>query len=69
VNIELHIERLTLDGVVVDPGRRFDVQAAVEAELRRLLTAGGVTTELLSSVPFSLGAGEIQVRSRTAPAG
>lgn len=45
MNIELHIERLTLDGVVVDPGRRFDVQAAVEAELRRLLTAGGVTTE------------------------
>ncbi len=47
MNIEVHIERLVLDGIDIPPGQRPAVQAAVEAELARLLTAGGMKSELL----------------------
>ena len=42
MNVNLHIERLVLDGVEIAPGRQRVLQAAVEAELTRLLTEGGV---------------------------
>ena len=47
-NINLHIERLILDGVPLSHGQRPLVQAAVEAELARLLTSGGLSAELQS---------------------
>ena len=69
MNIELHIERLILDGVAVEPHGREEVKAAVVAELTRLLKVNGLRAELLSSkVPFSPGTGEIQVTRQTAPA-
>jgi len=69
MNIELHIERLILDGLQVEPGGRADLQAEVEAELTRLLTAGGLRAELLSvGAVRSLGGGEIQVTNQTTPA-
>jgi hypothetical protein len=40
VNIRLHIERLVLDGLPIGAHDGRLVQAAVEAELSRLLTAG-----------------------------
>jgi len=46
MNINLHIERLVLDGVNIAPGQRPLVQAAVESELTRLLTAGGLSPDL-----------------------
>ena len=46
MNINLHIERLILDGVDIPSGQRPLVQAAVEAELTRLLTAGGLSPAL-----------------------
>jgi hypothetical protein len=65
VNIELHIERLILDGLSVEPRERPHLQAAVEAELTRLLTAGGLRSELLSGGAVrSLGAGEIHVTNQ-----
>ena len=46
MNIELHIERLILDGVAIAPRQRALLQAAVEAELRRLLVQGGLAAGL-----------------------
>ena len=69
MNIELHIERLILDGLTVEPGQRAEVQAAVEAELTRLLATGELNPELLSSGAVrSLGAREIHVTNQTTPA-
>ena len=41
MNINLHIERLILDGLPIEPRQRAQVQAAVEAELARLLRPAG----------------------------
>ena len=46
MNINLHIERLVLDGVDTAPGQRHLLRAAVEAELTRLLSEGGLAQEL-----------------------
>lgn len=46
MNIELHIERLVLDGLQLERGQAFYVQAAVEAELTRLLSAQGLSASL-----------------------
>jgi len=48
-SVYVHIERLVLDGLGIHAGRRSLLQAAVEAELARLLTAGGLNPALLSS--------------------
>lgn len=60
MNIELHIERLILDGLPVESRER--VQAAVEAELTRLWAAGGLNDGLLAGGALpSLLAETIQV--------
>lgn len=46
MNIHLHIERLILDGVLVERNQASHVQAAVEAELSRLLSAHGLAADL-----------------------
>lgn len=43
MNINLHIERLVLDGISVSDGGGPHVQAAIETELARLLAVGGVS--------------------------
>jgi hypothetical protein len=48
MNINVNIERLILDGVSVSHAQRPLLQAAVEAELGRLLSEGGLGTELRS---------------------
>ena len=45
MNINVNIERLILDGVSVPHAQRPLLQAAVEAELERLLAEGGVGAE------------------------
>jgi hypothetical protein len=68
MNIELHIERLILEGLPVSPRDRANLQAAVEAELTRLLAAGGLRSELLSGGAMrSLSAGEFQVPNNQSP--
>jgi len=42
VNVELHIDRLVLEGIDLDPAQRPLLQAALEAELGRLIGEGGV---------------------------
>lgn len=45
MNISLHIERLVLEGVPLGEGDARRVQAAVTAELARLIAGGGVGGE------------------------
>jgi hypothetical protein len=46
MNINLHIERLILDGVNIAPNQRHLLQASVETELTRLLTEGRLASRL-----------------------
>jgi hypothetical protein len=46
MNINLHIERLILDGLPVERSQAPNVQSAVEAELTRLLVEGGLAGNL-----------------------
>lgn len=62
MNIELHIERLILDGLQVEARNRTALQAAVESELTRLLAASGVKAELLPGCALpGLRASEIHI--------
>jgi hypothetical protein len=68
VNINLHIERLVLDGLTVAPGDGARIKAAVEAELSRLLTDGGIAPGLQGGIAVpSLRAGSIQMESGAKP--
>lgn len=42
MNVNLRIERLVLDGIDLEPAHRPLLQAALEAELGRLIAEGGV---------------------------
>lgn len=42
MNVNLHIERLVLEGIDIEPAQRPLLQAALEAELGRLIAEGGV---------------------------
>lgn len=42
MNINLHIERLVLDGVSLQPHQRADLKAVVEAELKQQLESHGI---------------------------
>jgi hypothetical protein len=42
MNIELHIERLVLDGIDTPPGRGEQLREGISAELTRLLRDGGL---------------------------
>lgn len=46
MNINIHIDRLVLDGLNIPHSQRSLLQAAVEAELGRLLTADGLAPGL-----------------------
>lgn len=43
MNIELHVERLILDGLAISPRHSANLKAALEAELTRLLAADGLS--------------------------
>ena len=59
MNIDVHIERLILDGVPVAHRERPMLQAAVEAELVRLLSVDGLAPHLLTggAIPRMSGGG------------
>lgn len=62
MNINLHIERLVLDGVSLERGHEPQFRAAVEMELARLLSGAGLSTELMSGGAVeSLQAGAIHL--------
>lgn len=52
MNINLHIERLVLDGIPLESGQGPWLQAAVEAELARLLANDGLNDALQSGGAF-----------------
>ena len=68
MNVELHIERLVLDGLPLSPTDGAAVQAAVQTELTRLLTEGALAPALCQGGTFAAtcGAG-INVGRDTAP--
>ena len=53
MNVELHIERLVVEGIDVPPGERDLLHETVRTELARLLASTGVSPELTG-----LGLGE-----------
>lgn len=68
MNIRLHIERLILDGVPLEAGGAVRLQVAVESELGRLLTDGGLDSGLVNGGAIhSLQAGSIQLIDQANP--
>ena len=65
-NIQLHIERLILDGLPVSRTDGAVVQAAIETELTRLLTEGGLPRISAGSVE-NISGGRIQLMPETNP--
>ena len=69
MNINLHIERLVLDGLPVETGQAALVKQAVEAELTRLLQVEGFSGPLKSGGALpSLRANSIQLSADKNPA-
>ena len=69
MNVKLHIEKLVLDGIDLAPEQRRQLQAALEAELGSLLTAGGIGADLAAGamVP-SVGAKSLEMSGDGNPA-
>lgn len=68
MNISVHIERLILDGLPIGPGQGALAQAAVEAEMARLLAAGGLATNMESDAALSsISAGTIHLTTESRP--
>lgn len=69
MNINLHIERLVLDGVSVKPHQRAELKAAVESELSHLLVSNGVGSGVQSnSNRRSVRGGSISIENIRKPA-
>ncbi len=68
MNVNVHIERLILDGLPIASHQGPLVQTAVEAELTRLLAADGLAANLLVGGALShLQAGGIQLTGEGNP--
>jgi hypothetical protein len=67
--IQIHIERLILDGLVLDPPQARRVQAAIERQLAHLLTTGAAAPALEKggAVPM-LSGGTVGWKAATGPA-
>jgi hypothetical protein len=69
MKINMHIERLVLDGLSVSNYRQPMLQAAVETELARLFTANGTADGLTTGGAVShISAGDIQLADESDPA-
>ena len=58
MNIDLHIERLILDGIDISHHERPVLQAGVTAELTRLLTEGGLQPGLTAGGAMAFARGD-----------
>jgi hypothetical protein len=64
MNVSVHIEQLILDGVPVAHRLRPQLQAALEAELVRLIAADGLSIDMhMSGVLARVSGGEIQIEN------
>jgi hypothetical protein len=69
MNINVHIERLILDGLPVGSAQGASVRAAVEAELARLIVVHGAGPAAFTGGAMpSVGVGEIQLKRGNGPA-
>ena len=69
MRINVHIERLILDGLPVPTMQGTQLQASIERELARLLAANGLRSELMAGGAVSrLPAGSIQFAQDAPPA-
>lgn len=69
MKINLHIERLVLDGLPVGMGQGALIQSAIETELARLLAESGLSSELMvGGVLACLSASSIQLTNYATPA-
>lgn len=69
MNVNLHIERLILDGVEIGPGQRYLLHSSVQTELTRLLSAGGLAAQLTSGGALpKVASPAIQLNSGHGPA-
>jgi hypothetical protein len=59
MNVRLHIDRLVVDGIALGPAAGRRLQAAVESELTRLITANGLGHPAHGAAVPSLRAGAI----------
>ena len=68
MNVNVYIEQLILDGLPITRSQGTIVQAAVEAELARLIVAGELKTDLLQggARPYA-SADAIQLASDNSP--
>lgn len=68
MNIQLHIDRIVFDGFSLPHSQRPIVQAAIEAELTRLLLADGLPPSVLTggAIP-QLAAAPIQLAPDSNP--
>ena len=53
MNINLHIERLVLDGINIAPGQRDLLQASITTELTQLLNNAGLADNLVEGVSLA----------------
>jgi hypothetical protein len=68
MNVNMHIEKLILDGLTVAPAERPSLQAAVETELAWLLAEGGLAPALQGGGALpSLRAGGIELQGEGNP--
>jgi hypothetical protein len=67
--INLHIERIILDGIDLAPSDYHVLQTALQAELTRLLSNGSITDDLIGAgtVPH-INAGTLTVTENSTPA-
>lgn len=60
--IDLHIDRLVLDGVAVEPADRERFRAGLEAELARLLTERGLPGAVSRDQPGTRASAPVDLR-------
>lgn len=69
MNINLHIERLILDGVDFAPGQQHLLQSIVASELARMLAEGGLSPSLAQGTNLSrVSANGIKINEGGEPA-
>ena len=67
MNVNLHIERLILDGLPIESRHGSVLQAAVETELARLLTQSDLASNFRGGAVPSVRANAIQLASPSTP--
>ncbi len=68
MNVNLRIDRLVLDGMEIAPEQCPVLQAAVETELSRLLTEGGLSPSLARGVAVPhLSVRDMQITGTSSP--